>query len=218
MLGIRADTGGLTYETTTARDAEALAWLLREGASQAAIAEFGVERISGDQRRVLSSALRTVDTQSYRGIAIATVAVRTPRYVPGLAAVVEELLELTAADVLIMGCEHGNGLDLIGRARPGAATVDLRAVMGAFGGGGHARAAASAVSEATRAALQTPGAVLDVARERVLSQIPVEEPASSSSSRFRGGLARGPPRGRDAAAAAGARRRVRRRSPPRLPS
>ncbi len=41
VLGIRADTGGLAYETTTARDADALAWLLRKGASQAAIAEFG---------------------------------------------------------------------------------------------------------------------------------------------------------------------------------
>ena len=43
----------------------------------------------------------------------------------GLAAVVEELLELTAADVLIMACEHQSGLDLIGRARPGA-QPDLR--------------------------------------------------------------------------------------------
>ena len=100
VLGIRADTGGLAYETTTARDADALAWLLRKGASQAAIAEFGVERISGDQRKILATALRTVESRLYRGVGVATVAVRSKGYVPGLAAVVEELLELTAADVL----------------------------------------------------------------------------------------------------------------------
>ena len=109
VLGIRADTGGLAYETTTARDADALAWLLRKGASQAAIAEFGVERISGDQRKILATALRTVESRLYRGVGVATVAVRSKGYVPGLAAVVEELLELTAADVLIMACEHQNG-------------------------------------------------------------------------------------------------------------
>lgn len=179
VLGIRADTGGLAYETTTARDAEALAWLLRKGASQAAIAEFGVERISGDQRKILATALRTVESRHYRGINVATVAVRSKGYVPGLAAVVEELLELTAADVLIMAIEHQNGLDLIGRARPGAATVDLRTVMHRFGGGGHARAAAAAVPEHDRKAMGAPRNVLDVAREYVLGQIPAEPTASA---------------------------------------
>ena len=179
VLGIRADTGGLAYETTTARDADALAWLLRKGASQAAIAEFGVERISGDQRKILATALRTVESRLYRGVGVATVAVRSKGYVPGLAAVVEELLELTAADVLIMACEHQNGLDLIGRARPGAATVDLRTVMYKFGGGGHARAAAAAVPENDRKAMGAPRNVLDVAREYVLGQIPAEPTAAA---------------------------------------
>ena len=73
MLGIRADTGGLTYESTTARDAAALTWLLRCGASQAAIAEFGVERISETQREILSTALKDVRTETYRGVSIARV-------------------------------------------------------------------------------------------------------------------------------------------------
>ena len=73
VLGIRADTGGLTYESTTARDAAALTWLLQCGASQAAIAEFGVERISETQREILSTALKDVRTETYRGVSIARV-------------------------------------------------------------------------------------------------------------------------------------------------
>ena len=40
-LGIRADTGVLSFPATTARDAQALAWLMERGCSQSAIAEFG---------------------------------------------------------------------------------------------------------------------------------------------------------------------------------
>jgi tRNA nucleotidyltransferase (CCA-adding enzyme) len=57
-LGIRADTGCLTYEHTTVRDAKALVWLMEQGASQQAIAEFGVARMSPHQRTVLTSALQ----------------------------------------------------------------------------------------------------------------------------------------------------------------
>ena len=184
VLGIRADTGGLTYESTTARDADALTWLLRCGASQAAIADFGVERISETQRGLLAEALRDVRFAALRGLTVASVVTRTPRYVPGLAAVVEELLELTAADVFVMAAEHGNGVDLISRARPSAVSVDLRVVMQHFGGGGHARAAAAAVprnngaadSDATEggAPSGTAEAALDEAVARVGAMIPAE--------------------------------------------
>jgi hypothetical protein len=47
-LGIHRDTGSLCFETTTPRDANALAWLMDQGASQAAIS---------DQARVLASSV-----------------------------------------------------------------------------------------------------------------------------------------------------------------
>jgi len=176
VLGIRADTGGLAYESTTLRDAEALCWLLRQGASQSAIAEFSLERVSDDQRAALATALPDVEVESYRGVVIASVAVETPRYVRGLAQIADELLALTAADVLLLACatktthadnrsedssskkkkkkppssssKTGGYVDLIGRARPRALAVDLRRVMAPFGGGGHKRAAAASISSA----------------------------------------------------------------------
>ncbi|EOD41629.1 hypothetical protein EMIHUDRAFT_194023 [Emiliania huxleyi CCMP1516] len=60
-LGIRADTGALSYPDTTARDGHALA-----GASQHAIAEFGHARLSAAQRDVLSTAL--AQTERYRDV------------------------------------------------------------------------------------------------------------------------------------------------------
>ncbi|CAM9339007.1 unnamed protein product, partial [Sphacelaria rigidula] len=38
-LGVHSDTGSLTFDSATSRDAAALAWLMEQGASQQAIAE-----------------------------------------------------------------------------------------------------------------------------------------------------------------------------------
>ena len=65
-LGIRADTGALTYEGTTARDARAYVWCLERGASQQAIAEFGQVRLDSTQRGILAVALRDVKRSEVR--------------------------------------------------------------------------------------------------------------------------------------------------------
>jgi tRNA nucleotidyltransferase (CCA-adding enzyme) len=66
-LGIRADTGCLTYEHTTVRDAKALVWLMEQGASQQAVAEFGQARMSDQQRAVLTDALSVRARTRLRG-------------------------------------------------------------------------------------------------------------------------------------------------------
>lgn len=183
VLGIRADTGGLAYESTTLRDAEALCWLLAKDASQAAVAEFSLERVNADQRGALAAALPRLDTVSCRGVAVASVAVKTPRYVPGLSQIADELLALASADVLLMAAtvDDGGGggekvwIDLIGRARPRAQSVDLREVMQSFNGGGHKRAAAAALSlPQAEDPLLAADAVLKEARDLVFAQIPPE--------------------------------------------
>lgn len=178
VLGIRADTGGLAYESTTLRDADALCWLLKCGASQAAVAEFSLDRVGVEQREALAAALPEVRSVTYRGIEIATVAVVTDRYVSGLGLIAEELLALTAADVLLLAAQVADEgkrswIDVIGRARPSAVGVDLREVVAPLGGGGHARAAAASLSLRTddSTAAET---VLREARARVEAQIPVE--------------------------------------------
>lgn len=199
VLGIRADTGGLAYESTTLRDAEALCWLLKCGASQAAVAEFSLDRVSVEQREALAKALPEVSVTKYRGIQIATVDVVTERYVSGLAQIAEELLALTAADVVLLAARVSSSsdgqssssnnnnkrtwIDVIGRARPSAFSVDLREVMAPLGGGGHARAAAASVSLAVgngeeeqheSSGAEAARRVLKDALTRVQAQIPKE--------------------------------------------
>ena len=122
-LGIRADTGALTYPATTPRDAYALAWLMEIGCSQSAIAEFGQARLSAHQRDLLAEAMGAVELQQHNGLKLGMVLLDTGRgFVTGMASVAEELLELLACDGVLIGVVHYNAkaqpfLSLIGRTR-----------------------------------------------------------------------------------------------------
>eukprot|EP00591_Stephanopyxis_turris_P001175 CAMPEP_0195523920 /NCGR_PEP_ID=MMETSP0794_2-20130614/23435_1 /TAXON_ID=515487 /ORGANISM="Stephanopyxis turris, Strain CCMP 815" /LENGTH=599 /DNA_ID=CAMNT_0040654025 /DNA_START=58 /DNA_END=1857 /DNA_ORIENTATION=+ len=174
VLGIRADTGGLVYEGTTIRDAAALLWCLENGASQVAISQFGVAKVSETQRTILHSALGKTETKLVGGLRISSVLVTLEdQYVAGLAQICEEIMDLTDSDVFLLGATHRSGsgkpkkggrkkkkkdtaqnaavvpptqwISLIGRASARAVGVDLNAMMRQFGGGGHPKAAAAAL-------------------------------------------------------------------------
>ena len=108
-LGIRADTGGLSYPATTPRDAYALAWLMEQGASQSAIAEFGQARLSAHQRDLLSQAMGDIALFSHEGLKLGSVVLDTGRgFVTGMASVCDELLQLLGCDVVLIGVVHTN--------------------------------------------------------------------------------------------------------------
>ena len=151
-LGIRADTGALAYTSTDPRDGDALVWLMRSGASQNAISEFGQARLSDPQREILTNALSSIAPEEHNGLKIGTVYTHTGRgFVTGMASVAGELMELANYDVVLLGVVHQNAkhkqfLSLIGRCGTRALTVDLNVVMKAYGGGGHPCAAAASVA------------------------------------------------------------------------
>ena len=101
-LGIHADTGSLCYDCTTPRDATALAWALRAGASQSAIAEHAHIMLSGEQQRVLKQAIAQLNTTHISGTSFSTVLLRAQGFVNGLATVTQDVLDLSSSDVLIM--------------------------------------------------------------------------------------------------------------------
>ncbi len=72
-LGIHADTGSLCYDSTTTRDAEALAWVMKQGASQAAIAEHAHSTLSHEQQGVLTNALINTNSTIVHGVTVSTV-------------------------------------------------------------------------------------------------------------------------------------------------
>ncbi len=144
-LGIHVDTGSLTYDHTTPRDALALAWVMQQGASLSVVAEYVEPGLSPQLQQLLSDAIDKLSYLCIRGYTIAWVTLRTDGFVTGLSSLASELVELTEIDALILANEYpervekGWRLTVIGRSQiPG---VNLNELFQPIGGGGHSQAA-----------------------------------------------------------------------------
>src|SRR6478736_2335037 len=69
-LGIHEDTGSLTYVSATQRDAEALAWCLRHGASQELLAQFLHAPLGEDERDLLAAILEGLKPHDVSGVEV----------------------------------------------------------------------------------------------------------------------------------------------------
>ncbi len=105
-LGIHVDTGSLTYDQTTSRDAAALAWLMAQGANVRQIAEYSSPALSPQLQKLLTEALHNMQSQTQLGYIISWVLLKTPDYVPGLSGLASQLLELTESDALLLAAEY----------------------------------------------------------------------------------------------------------------
>ncbi|MBW4473035.1 MAG: CBS domain-containing protein [Stenomitos rutilans HA7619-LM2] len=152
-LGIHVDTGSLTFDQTTARDAIALAWLMEQGASLRTIAHYADPGLPAELQPLLTTALNTVQTETVYGKAISWVMLTLDRFVPALSSLASHLMSLTDSDALLLAayyCKNvacrtseddsdDRALTVIGRSRIDG--TDLNVLFSAIGGGGHPLAA-----------------------------------------------------------------------------
>ncbi|MBE9181428.1 CBS domain-containing protein [Oculatella sp. LEGE 06141] len=151
-LGIHVDTGSLTFDHVTVRDAAALTWLMQQGASISAIADYVEPGLSPHLQDWLATALDYLHTETVQGLAIAWVLLPMDSFVPGLSNLASRILSLTDSDVLLLAASYPTTdanekrLTVIGRSRSRASTtgaegINLGDLFQPWGGGGHARAA-----------------------------------------------------------------------------
>lgn len=170
-LGIHVDTGSLTFGGTTVRDAAALTWLIAQGASLAAIAQYTDPGLSQSLQALLTVALEQIQTETVQGCSVAWVLLTTQGYAPGLSHLAAHLMALTQSDSLLLACYslRGGRLTIIGRSR--IAEVDLNALLKPLGGGGHSQAAAATLKTTN------PQAILEELLQQLHQQIPPPPPA-----------------------------------------
>ncbi len=144
-LGIHVDTGSLTFTHATVRDALALAWLMQQGASLRAIAEYVDPGLSPQLQELLSEALDNLQSETVRGYKLSWVLLKTAGYVPGLSSLASRLIELTESDALLLAASSPVGeigderLSVIGRSQ--IPSTNLNELFQPLGGGGHSQAA-----------------------------------------------------------------------------
>ncbi|MEH2069883.1 MAG: CBS domain-containing protein [Nostoc sp.] len=143
-LGIHVDTGSLTYDQSTPRDALALAWLMQHSASLSVISTYRDPGLSAQLQQLLTKALENLESLSLRGYTVGWVTLKTDSFVAGLSSLASELVELTEIDAILLADEYSLGdgdsrLTVIGRSQ--IPKTNLNLLFQPFGGGGHSQAA-----------------------------------------------------------------------------
>jgi tRNA nucleotidyltransferase (CCA-adding enzyme) len=141
-LGIYSDTGALTFRSTTPEDAQALAWLLGNGADLEIIRRFLHRAPTADERRLLErllAATRRIEVNGY-DIAIASATVPSS-YVEELSQVVQRLAAVVGAAAVFAVIRIKGAVLVV--ARSASPDLDANEIMGPLGGGGHPYAASA---------------------------------------------------------------------------
>jgi tRNA nucleotidyltransferase (CCA-adding enzyme) len=170
-LGIHVDTGSLTYDHATPRDAAALTWLMEQGANQRAISTYIEPGFSAALQDLLGEALSQMQTQTVHGQRISWVLLSTPHHIQGLSSLASQLMVLSESDALLLGhcyqtrSSQKQRLTVIGRSRMNG--VDLTTLLKPLGGGGHPQAAAATLAS------EDPQSVLEQLVAQLVGQVPL---------------------------------------------
>jgi tRNA nucleotidyltransferase (CCA-adding enzyme) len=102
-LGIHVDTGSLTFEQTTPRDASALAWLMSQGINIRSLGEYVEPALSPQLRQLFPQVLKNLQTEMINGSCVAWILLETPHFIAGLSNLTERIRDLVEIDVLLFG-------------------------------------------------------------------------------------------------------------------
>ena len=151
-LGLYEETGSLAYPSTTPRDLEAAAFVLRAGADLNLVAETLRHPLNPDLIALLNDLLQSGEVYYLEGRKILVATSTYDRYRGDLAEAVQRLAELQGLDAVIVAIPLEDKVQIIGRSR--RPEIDVAWIAREFGGGGHAVAAAASVKGRTLVEVQ----------------------------------------------------------------
>ncbi|MBI4401688.1 MAG: CBS domain-containing protein [Nitrospirae bacterium] len=146
-LGLYEETGSLAYASTTPRDLDAAAAVLRAGADLNVVSDTLRHHLDPDQIALLNDLLRSSETYYLDGRKVLLSTSPYDRYRGDLAEVVHKLAELEGYDAVVVAVAMEDKIEIIGRSR--RPEIDVGRLLQEFGGGGHAVAAAASVKGQT---------------------------------------------------------------------
>jgi len=141
LTGIYADTGRLIHENVCREDMEVSAWLLDMGASLRLVKSF-LETVKEDnQIMILNQLLMQVQNNLVRGHEILFSYLEIEENMPGLAPVVEKIMDIKNPDAYFAIFFFRKNKTVLLIARSQKELIDLHALLSPYGGGGHQLAA-----------------------------------------------------------------------------
>jgi tRNA nucleotidyltransferase (CCA-adding enzyme) len=152
-LGLYEETGSsFLFPSTTPRDVDAAAFVLRGGADLNVVAETLQHPLDPDLIALLNDLLQSGEIYYLEGRKILVAGSTYDRYRGDLAEAVQRLAELQGLDAVIVAIALDEKVEIIGRSR--RPEIDVAWIAREFGGGGHAVAAAASVKGRTLVEVQ----------------------------------------------------------------
>ncbi len=146
-LGIFEDTGSFTFNSTTAEDFEAAAYLRRSGADLNVVSDMVTQELTAEQVSLLNELLHSAQNFNVNGIEICIATVSVDNYVGDFALLVHKLKDINNLDVVFALARMEDRIYLVARSR--MPHVNAGAIARQFGGGGHATAASATIRDLT---------------------------------------------------------------------
>jgi len=146
-LGIYQDTGNFLFSTTRPQDMQAASWLLEKGANLDIISQFVSRELSTAQVGYLDKLLKNGTTYHIGAVNVVLTKLILPEYVDDFSAIIQRMIVMENIDVLFALINMGERIYLIARSR--IPEVNVGTIARAYGGGGHASAAAATVRDMT---------------------------------------------------------------------
>lgn len=145
LLGIYEDTGSLTYTRTNARDLQAAAYLLEQGASLQIANNFLNHPMSLAQQELYDRLRAGIKYFDIHGNTIILACGDAQDMDEELSTLAHKLRDLLDPDAIFLVVTTRGGVQIIGRSTND--NINVAEIVSAFGGGGHERAAASLVRD-----------------------------------------------------------------------
>jgi len=143
LLGIHEDTGSLTYPGCTAYDADAVEFLMANGADMEVLNQFLSRVLTAEQRGLLDMLLDSLEIWDVHGQEVAVGTAAASEYVDSASVLTHYICEDLGYRVAIAVIDMPDRLHVVGRSR--LPTIDVAAVLKHLGGGGHPQAASAAL-------------------------------------------------------------------------
>lgn len=151
-LGVYGDTGSFTYSSSTPRDFEAAAWLLKQGMDVGLIGGLVRHDLTREQIRALNELLENAILHDTGEGLLAIASISVDEYLNDFAMLAPRFIELQPCSIFFGLGAMQDKIQVVARSDPGG--VDVGAICALLGGGGHPYAAAAVVKDKTLAELR----------------------------------------------------------------
>lgn len=168
LLGIYEDTGSLTYSNTSPRDAQAVSFLLEQGADLQLAVQHLNPALSAEQRAVCDRLLASSETVTLHNLSVVVASADALEMSDEISTIAHKLRDLLDPSALFIFVRTIEGVRLVARSTNDQ--IDVSSVAAHFGGGGHDRAAAALIKPPS--ALAGEPDPLQAARRELLRILP----------------------------------------------